>query len=146
VSRAAASALAAALLAAGCASKPPASPDAAACLAEVPSAKRTSDYAQRLASLKTRAAFFAGCMEARGYELNEAALQDESAAIPSSRCGCASRSFGLPLSTGARSRAADPPRGLKFPRAAQILDVRLSILGQQERRSILQRSSPFTQL
>jgi hypothetical protein len=77
VSRAAASALAAALLAAGCASKPPASPDAAACLAEVPSAKRTSDYAQRLASLKTRAAFFAGCMEARGYELNEAALQDE---------------------------------------------------------------------
>lgn len=64
-------------MAAACASKPPASPEAQACLAEAPAAKRTSDYNQRLTSLKTRAAFFAGCMEARGYELNEAALQDE---------------------------------------------------------------------
>jgi hypothetical protein len=72
-----AAALAAAAVAMGCASKPPASPDAQACLDEAPAAKRSSDYNQRLASLKTRAAFFAGCMEGRGYELNEAALQDE---------------------------------------------------------------------
>lgn len=61
----------------GCASKPPPSPDASACLAQAPRAQRSSDYTIRLGSLKVRAAVFSGCMEARGYELDEAALRAE---------------------------------------------------------------------
>jgi hypothetical protein len=58
-----------------CASKP-VSPDAQACLQEAPPAKRSSDYNRRLTSLKTHAAFFGSCMEARGYQLDEDKLQD----------------------------------------------------------------------
>jgi hypothetical protein len=69
-------ALAAAVVIAACASKP-VSPDAQACLNESPRAKRYYDLDRYLVSLKTHATFFASCMEARGYELNEAAVQDE---------------------------------------------------------------------
>jgi hypothetical protein len=60
----------------GCASKPPVPPDAQACLAQAPPAKRASDYTKHLTSLKTRAIFFASCMEARGYQLDEEKLAD----------------------------------------------------------------------
>ena len=70
-------ALGAVLLLAACATQPPAPPEATACLSEAPPARHSSDYNQRLASLRTRAAFFSGCMEARGYELDEGKLSDE---------------------------------------------------------------------
>ena len=60
---------------AACASKPPPNPAATACLQEAPAAKSSGDFNQRLISLKTRAAFFGSCMEARGYALDEAALE-----------------------------------------------------------------------
>jgi hypothetical protein len=62
---------------AGCATSPPPSPDASACLDQAPPAKRSSDFQTRLASLKLRAAMFAACMEERGYGLDEVAVQDE---------------------------------------------------------------------
>jgi hypothetical protein len=74
--RSVAAALALGLLSA-CAARPPASPEANACLSEAPPAKRSADHARRLTSLKTRAAFFAGCMEGHGYELDEGKLSDE---------------------------------------------------------------------
>jgi hypothetical protein len=73
-------AAAAALLAAclsGCATTPPASPEGKACLEQAPRAKRSSDYTKTMASFTTRAVVFSGCMEAAGYELDEAAVSDE---------------------------------------------------------------------
>lgn len=72
----AAALLATAFLAA-CASTPTAPPEAKTCLEQSPRAKRSSDYTRTLASFKTRAVYFSSCMESAGYELNEAAVEDE---------------------------------------------------------------------
>jgi hypothetical protein len=69
--------MAAAALAGACASAPPASPEASACLKDAPKARRTSDYVQSMASYKTRAIFFAGCMEAKGWQPDEQKISEE---------------------------------------------------------------------
>jgi hypothetical protein len=77
VRRGAFAALAAAALAGACATTPPPSPEASACLREAPKARRTSDYVQSLASYKTRAVFFASCMEGKGWQPDEDKIDAE---------------------------------------------------------------------
>ena len=67
----------AALLLAGCAgSRAPDNPDARACLPPKTRELTSHHYEPRLAAHKARADAFAGCMQERGYQLDEVALND----------------------------------------------------------------------
>ena len=61
----------------GCASRGTAevAPEAKACAQSVPSAARSSNYNERLVSLKVRASRVAECMTAHGLVFDEAALE-----------------------------------------------------------------------